>query len=167
MHNLGLLLSVAILWALAVISPGPNFLMTVRLSITRSRRDGILAVAGIGVGTVIWGAAACFGIQALFVAAPWMYWTLKLLGASYLIFMGLKLIWSSRRGNQSPFQKQFLILRRLSRYARGLEGCSRRRRTAHSGTSPSPGSGQAFEAALRRLGTRSQALGSGAQSEPI
>jgi threonine efflux protein len=105
MHNLSLILSVGILWALAVISPGPNFLMTVRLSITRSRRDGILAVAGIGVGTVIWGGAACFGIQALFVVAPWMYWTLKLSGASYLIVMGIKLIWSSRRGTRrEPIQ---------------------------------------------------------------
>lgn len=100
MHNIGLLLSVAILWALAAISPGPNFVMTVRLSITRSRRDGISAVAGIGWGTVIWGVAGCFGVQALFIAAPWMYLTLKLLGALYLIFLGIKLIWGSLRGSE-------------------------------------------------------------------
>jgi threonine efflux protein len=97
MHNFGLLLSVAVLWALAAISPGPNFVMTVRVSITRSRRDGISAVAGIGLGTVIWGVAGCFGVQALFLAAPWMYLTLKLLGALYLIFLGIKLIWGSLR----------------------------------------------------------------------
>jgi threonine/homoserine/homoserine lactone efflux protein len=90
-------LSVAILWALAAISPGPNFLVIARLSIMRSRRDGMLAVAGIAIGTMIWGAAGCFGVQALFVAVPWMYLTLKLLGALYLILMGANLIWQSRQ----------------------------------------------------------------------
>src|SRR5271165_6132560 len=45
------------------------------------------------------------------------------------------------------------VLRRLLRHAKGLEGCSKRRRTAPSGTS--------FEAASRRLRTRAQAFGSG------
>ncbi len=98
MHNVGLLLSVAVLWALAAISPGPNFFMTVRLSVMRSRRDGISAVVGIGLGTVIWGVTGCFGVQALFIAAPWMYLTLKLLGALYLILLGIKLILGSLRG---------------------------------------------------------------------
>jgi len=70
MPEFGPLLSVAALWALAAISPGPNFLVTAQLSIMRSRGAALMAVAGIGVGTVIWGAAGCFGVQALFVAAP-------------------------------------------------------------------------------------------------
>ena len=99
MHNLGPLFSVATLWALAAISPGPNFLVTARVSITRSRRDAVLAVTGIAIGTTVWGAAGCFGVQALFLAAPWMYLTLKLLGAAYLAFMGIMLIWRSRRAS--------------------------------------------------------------------
>jgi threonine/homoserine/homoserine lactone efflux protein len=98
---LGLLLSVATLWAFAVISPGPNFLITARLSITRSRREGLQAVAGIGVGTVIWSAAGCFGVQVLFQVAPWMYMTLKLLGAAYLISMGARLLWQSGQADET------------------------------------------------------------------
>jgi threonine/homoserine/homoserine lactone efflux protein len=94
---LGLLVSVAILWAFAVVSPGPNFLITARIAITRSRRDGLRAVAGIGIGTVIWSAAGCFGVQALFIAVPWMYLTLKLMGGAYLIGMGALLIWRGGR----------------------------------------------------------------------
>jgi hypothetical protein len=48
------------------------------------------------------------------------------------------------------FQKQRLVLRRLLRRAKSLEGCSRRRRTAPSGTS--------FEAASRRLEARGNRL---------
>ena len=95
MHELGPLLPVAALWALAAMSPGPNFLVTAQLSIMRSRRAGMTAVAGIGIGTVIWGAAGCFGVQALFIAAPWLYLTLKLLGAAYLVCLGARLLWTS------------------------------------------------------------------------
>jgi threonine efflux protein len=91
------LLSVATLWVFSVLSPGPNFLMIVRLSIVRSRREGLQAVAGIGTGTAIWGAAGCFGVQALFLAAPWTYLTLKIAGAAYLIFAGTQFLWQSRR----------------------------------------------------------------------
>jgi threonine/homoserine/homoserine lactone efflux protein len=99
MDDLAALLSVALLWALAAISPGPNFLMTARVAVTRSRRAGFSALAGIALGTAVWGAAGCFGVQALFVAAPWMYLALKLLGAAWLIFIGIQLIWRSRAGH--------------------------------------------------------------------
>jgi threonine/homoserine/homoserine lactone efflux protein len=95
MSNVALLLSVSTLWALAVVSPGPNFLMTARLAVARSRRAGLQAVAGIAVGTVCWAAAGCFGVRALFIAAPWMYLSVKLAGAIYLIFTGAQLTWSS------------------------------------------------------------------------
>ena len=90
-----LLLSVATLWALAVVSPGPNFLMTARLAIARSRRAGLQGVAGIAVGTVCWAAAGCFGVRALFIAAPWMYLLIKTAGAVYLLLVGGRLLWSS------------------------------------------------------------------------
>lgn len=47
------LLSVATLWALAVVSPEPNFLLTARLAIARSRRARLQAVIGIAVGAVV------------------------------------------------------------------------------------------------------------------
>jgi threonine efflux protein len=92
-----LLLSVASLWALAVVSPGPNFLMTARLAIARSRRAGLQGVGGIALGTILWATAGCFGVRTLFIAAPWMYFILKAIGAAYLVFVGGQLLWSSWR----------------------------------------------------------------------
>lgn len=117
MSTTTILLSVATLWALAAVSPGPNFLLTARIAITRSRRDGIEAVAGIALGTAAWGAAGCFGVKALFLAAPWLYLTLKLLGAGYLIYLGTRLIWLSWRAdtdeplavNVGPRRSAFLL----------------------------------------------------------
>jgi threonine/homoserine/homoserine lactone efflux protein len=85
------LLTVAALWTLAVATPGPNFLMILRVAIGQSRGTGLRAVAGVGLGTTIWGSAGFFGVHALFAAAPWLYAGLKLFGGAYLIFLGLRM----------------------------------------------------------------------------
>jgi threonine/homoserine/homoserine lactone efflux protein len=58
-------------------------------------------VSGIAVGTLCWAAAGSFGVRALFLAAPWLYWVIKTIGAAYLVFIGGQLLWtsSSRRGD--------------------------------------------------------------------
>jgi threonine/homoserine/homoserine lactone efflux protein len=100
--SITLLLSVATLWALAVVSPGPNFLMTARIALARSRRAGLQAVSGIALGTVCWAAAGCFGVRALFIAAPWMYLLIKVIGALYLLLVGGRLLWSSFGDDADP-----------------------------------------------------------------
>lgn len=97
MDSFATLLPVAVLWTLAVLTPGPNFLATVQASLSRSRTRRFHTVLGIGLGTGLWGLAGFFGIHALFVAAPWMYLSLKVVGGGYLVWMGSKLIWASRR----------------------------------------------------------------------
>jgi len=87
-----LFVSVAALWTLAVVTPGPNFLAAARVAAARSRPAGLAAVAGIGIGTTMWGLAGCFGVQAMFALAPWLYGALKLLGACYLIVVGARVI---------------------------------------------------------------------------
>jgi LysE type translocator len=62
------------------VSPGPNFLLTARLAIARSRRAGLQAVSGIALGAVCRAAAGCFGVRTLFIAAPWTHWLIKAIG---------------------------------------------------------------------------------------
>lgn len=92
------LLSVAALWTVAVVTPGPNFLMTSRLAVAESRRSALWAVLGIGVGTAIWGCAGFFGVQVVFVVAPLAFVALKMLGGAYLVYLGGRLIWATRMG---------------------------------------------------------------------
>jgi len=91
------LLSVAALWAVAVVTPGPNFLVTARLAVEQTRMAGLQAVMGIGIGTAVWAAAGFFGVHELFAAVPWMYAVLKTLGGSYLLLLGVRLLWNSGR----------------------------------------------------------------------
>lgn len=83
------------LWAVLVITPGPNFLATLHVAATRSRRDGLMVVAGIAVGTLIWATASLAGLGLLFQSAAWLYHSVRIAGAFYLVFMGVMLIGSA------------------------------------------------------------------------
>lgn len=95
------LATVASIWLIAAASPGPNFLLTAQIAAAQSRVRGLAAVAGIALATAIWGICGLFGVQALFVAAPWAYLVLKIGGATYLVLMGLRLIVNASRQAQA------------------------------------------------------------------
>lgn len=86
------LVTVAWMWAIATISPGPNFLTIAQLAASRSRTVAMAAVAGTGLATIVWGVAGVAGVQALFAAAPWAYLALKIGGAAYLVYRGVFMI---------------------------------------------------------------------------
>jgi RhtB (resistance to homoserine/threonine) family protein len=91
-NTTGALLSVAGIWTLAVVTPGPNFFLTIQAALGQSRPAALWNVLGIACGTVIWGLCGFFGIALLFRTAPWLHAALKLLGGGYLIYLGLKLV---------------------------------------------------------------------------
>jgi len=85
--TLAAFLAVAMLHLMAAISPGPAVLMAARTGVTEGLRTGAFLAAGIGLGGVIWAAAALFGLNLVFQAAPALLWALKLLGGAYLLWM--------------------------------------------------------------------------------
>ncbi len=93
------LFSVACIWTVAVITPGPNFFLTAQTALGASRAAALWSVLGTTCGTVVWGLCGFFGLALLFQAAPWLYGLLKLLGGGYLIYLGVKLI---RQGDPTP-----------------------------------------------------------------
>ncbi len=95
MNLIFILLSVASIWSIAVITPGPNFFITAQTTVKHSHAAGIFVVLGTCTGTIIWSIAGYFGIAYLFIAAPWIYTTLKVVGGSYIIYLGIMLIMSS------------------------------------------------------------------------
>ena len=92
-----ILLSVAIIWGVAVITPGPNFFITVKTAIGQTRRSALFVALGTSTGTILWGLSGFFGIALLFKTAPWIYLSLKLIGGTYLIYLGVRLIISNTR----------------------------------------------------------------------
>jgi threonine/homoserine/homoserine lactone efflux protein len=78
-----------------IISPGPDFALTVRNSVTRGR--GLATAAGVVAGQLVWVAATAAGVGAVLVASRPAFEALRLLGAAYLVWLGLSML--LRRGH--------------------------------------------------------------------
>jgi len=72
--------------------PGPGMLYATAQTLARGRRAGLMAALGLHLGGYLHVAAAAVGLSALFQAVPTLYLAVKLAGALYLIWLGLRLI---------------------------------------------------------------------------
>jgi threonine/homoserine/homoserine lactone efflux protein len=81
------LVSIGLIQLLAVISPGPSFLITARTAVAHSRLDGFKVALGLGAGTVIWSSAALLGLNAVFHAVPVLFMAMKVAGALFLLYI--------------------------------------------------------------------------------
>src|SRR5690349_9929048 len=86
-------LSVAGAITIGAMSPGPSFVMVARTALAQSRKDGLAAALGMGVGGVLFAAAALQGLHLVLSAVPVLYAAMKLLGGAYLAYLGFRL-WS-------------------------------------------------------------------------
>lgn len=71
----------------ALISPGPAMLITLRATLSRGKQAGILTGLGLGTMAALWTTLALLGLESVFLVFPWAYLTLKTLGALYLIWI--------------------------------------------------------------------------------
>lgn len=86
------LLAVITITLLAVISPGPDFAMVTRNSLLLSRRAGVLTALGIGLGVLVHVAYTLLGLGLLIQQSLWLFNAIKLAGAAYLVYLGLKML---------------------------------------------------------------------------
>jgi threonine/homoserine/homoserine lactone efflux protein len=92
--SLGAILSAM---AIGVVSPGPSFLMVAREAVAQSRANGLAAAVGMGLGGTIFALAALAGLQAVLLAVPVLYSTLKVLGGLYLGYLGYRIYAGAKR----------------------------------------------------------------------
>ena len=81
--------------ALIVLLPGPDTLVVVRSILRGGRRQGILTALGNLCGLTVWVVSAVVGIAALLRASEVGYDALRVVGAGYLVFLGVQ-AWRSR-----------------------------------------------------------------------
>ena len=94
MEYLPLIGTVTLLNLLAAVSPGPDFVMTVRNSLVYSRRAGIFTSLGISTALGIHLLYCAAGIGYLISKSVIMFSIIKFLGAGYLIYMGIASFWA-------------------------------------------------------------------------
>ncbi len=81
------LAGIGLVQLLAVISPGPSFLITAQTAALRSPATGVKVALGLGAGTLLWSGAALLGLNAIFQQFHWLYMAVKTGGALFLLWI--------------------------------------------------------------------------------
>jgi len=86
-------LGIFVLAALVLLlTPGPAVLYIVARSIDQGRRAGLVSMLGVHAGTLVHISAAAAGVSAVLAASATAFSAVKLLGAAYLVYLGLRRI---------------------------------------------------------------------------
>jgi len=78
------------------LTPGQDTMFIIGKSLTGGRRAGAAAALGISVGSVFHTLAAALGLSAILKASALAFTIVKLVGAAYLFYLGVKLILSRK-----------------------------------------------------------------------
>ncbi|UPK34901.1 LysE family translocator [Bradyrhizobium sp. 186] len=76
------------------VTPGPDTVYIIGRSMQMGWRGGAAAALGISCGCFFHVAGAAIGLSALLMASSTAFSILKLVGAAYLLFTGLQMLWS-------------------------------------------------------------------------
>lgn len=106
---------------LAILSPGPDFFMVLKNSITITRKAGIYTTLGIATGSTFVFAAAFLGVGVVITSSHWVFTIVKLTGAAYLTFVGIRSIFYKGKISEPQLvYNQYDKLHLFSYYKLGL-----------------------------------------------
>ncbi|HWE92310.1 MAG TPA: LysE family translocator [Pseudonocardiaceae bacterium] len=105
MASSSVLLAFAITTVVFVALPGPSVLFTISRALTVGRRDALVTVWGNATGVYAQVVAAAFGVGAVVERSAQALAVIKLVGAAYLIYLGIRAV-RRRRDLAEAFQAQ-------------------------------------------------------------
>jgi RhtB (resistance to homoserine/threonine) family protein len=91
------------LWAfvgislLVIVAPGPDTVLVTKNAVLHGRSAALGTSLGVSTGLLIWTGAAAFGIAALVRESAVAFTVLKLVGAVYLVYLGVQALRAARR----------------------------------------------------------------------
>lgn len=77
---------------LLIISPGLDFVYVLTRGVAEGKKAGVLSALGIGIGLLVHTCFAALGLSAVVKTSEWLYNLVKVTGAIYLIYLGIKTI---------------------------------------------------------------------------
>lgn len=84
--------TIALVALLGAMSPGPDFAIVTRNCISGTFRTGVQTSLGITCALLVHISYCIFGIAVLIFESPFLYNTLKYIGAAYLLYLGIMLL---------------------------------------------------------------------------
>jgi threonine/homoserine/homoserine lactone efflux protein len=91
---LGFLLAAGVI----IITPGPDMTLVARNTIADGRAAGLLTAAGTLVGVSVHVVAAAAGLSAVLASSAEAFTVVKIAGAAYLVYLGVRTLWATRHG---------------------------------------------------------------------
>lgn len=76
------------------VTPGPDTAYIVGRSVAQGRGAGLMSALGISAGCCVHSLACAFGLTALLAASATAFTVIKFVGALYLIYLGVRLIFA-------------------------------------------------------------------------
>ena len=99
--------------------PGQDTIYIISRSLSQGRKAGILSVLGISTGGLCHTMIAALGLSSLLLASPDLFMVVKISGALYLIYLGLRFLFNSKNTN-FPAEGYLSKLSSLQIYRQGL-----------------------------------------------
>ena len=82
---------------LLAVTPGPDMAVVTKNALAHGRRGVVLTTSGIGLALVVWVTATAIGLSALLRTSGGVLFALKLVGACYLAYLGIRALLDSRQ----------------------------------------------------------------------
>src|SRR3954470_19322931 len=79
------------------VTPGPGLFYVAARTLAGGRAEGVASSFGTGLGGMVHVLAGSLGVSAVVLASAELFTGLKLIGAAYLIWLGLRTFQSARR----------------------------------------------------------------------
>ena len=92
MDYTSILVGVFAIFIPALMLPGPDFVAVVRSSMTLGTRGGLLTTLGVSLGLCLYATLSLLGLSAILVKYQWLTAAARVIGGSYLVFLGLQLV---------------------------------------------------------------------------
>src|SRR5690348_9637758 len=105
MPNLATWLAFVVTALVLLLIPGPAVLYIVSQSVEHGRRAGLMATLGVHCGTLVHITAAALGLSAILVSSSIAFGAVRLIGAAYLIYLGIRTLADRSARAQAPDRK--------------------------------------------------------------
>jgi threonine/homoserine/homoserine lactone efflux protein len=87
--------------AVLIVAPGPDMALVARYALLGGRRAALVASIGVSTGLTIWTLAASVGLAALLRQSEPAFVALKVVGVSYLVFLGVQALRTAWRPRET------------------------------------------------------------------
>lgn len=90
-----------------IITPGPDIIYVLTRGIADGKRSGVISAIGVTTGILIHTMAAALGLAVLLKTSTYAFWTLKVVGGIYLMYLGYQVIKNKEAFEITGFQNSF------------------------------------------------------------